>query len=376
MIAAFNESAQVVHSGGKGSQREDIRASFLEDYLPKQYGVGRGEVISPKNMRSGQMDVVIYDAQKCPVLLPSTSHAVYPVESIYGVISVKSRLNSTELKDAYQNISSFKSVLPRESYEFSPAPGMAIGLSAPTPVTGIFAFTADRSLEAIAEQAIKLDTQYDLSQRPDFIAILGIGIVASREALRGLFNNYQPPVHGEKLRAIRKTGRHTLLRTYMELLRELNLINLRPFDLSVYDKMPKVLGNYRVARHDTFALTTNTNDVATPSRINKAGIDEIVSKSVPVTHKQHLMNSLGQLPLGSETIYDLEAVIYEYNPRCLPSLFSLGKSIRQLPNGEARWFYPIGIDVDGKTYAIDLFGLPPGCLEPNPDISLDELFAA
>jgi hypothetical protein len=99
--ADFRRTSEVVHSGGKGGLREDALGKFFLDYLPKRHAVGRGEVITPENQTSGQLDIVIYDDTRCPVLVPSTAHAVYPIESVFGAISVKCRLNSTELKDAY-----------------------------------------------------------------------------------------------------------------------------------------------------------------------------------------------------------------------------------------------------------------------------------
>jgi hypothetical protein len=58
----------------------------------------------------------------------------------------------------------------------------------------------------------------------------------------------------------RKTRRHTLLRLYMEILRELNTIALSPFDLSKYDDMPRLVGNYRVRRHDSFITTSEVDN--------------------------------------------------------------------------------------------------------------------
>lgn len=147
MAAKFDQSNQVQHSGGKGSIREDHFLDFLKQYMPNRYAVGRGEVVTPRNYTSGQLDVVIYDPVRCPVLMPSDSHAVYPIESVYGAISVKSRLNAGELEEAYQNIESLKKIVSQDGFTSSSQPGFMVGFTAPTPITGIFAYATDRSMK-------------------------------------------------------------------------------------------------------------------------------------------------------------------------------------------------------------------------------------
>src|ERR1039458_3811999 len=74
LLAEFRKTAQVSHPGGKGSLREDAFGKFLSERLPARYGVGRGEVITPENRVSGQLDIVIYDRTRGPELITSASH--------------------------------------------------------------------------------------------------------------------------------------------------------------------------------------------------------------------------------------------------------------------------------------------------------------
>lgn len=128
--AKFRLSAQVNHNGGKGAVREDAFAGFLREYLPKRYSVGSGEVVSSENRVSRQCDIVIYDAEQCPRLLASDSHSIFPIESVYGVVEVKSTLTSEELRKAYDVVRSVKSLASTRSFTLSPVAGFAIG-SAP-----------------------------------------------------------------------------------------------------------------------------------------------------------------------------------------------------------------------------------------------------
>lgn len=368
--AEFRKTSEVANSGGKGVLREDALGKFLIDYLPKRYAVGRGEVITPENRTSGQLDVVVYDDTRCPVLVPSPAHAVYPIESVFGAISIKSRLSSNELKDAYGNIVSFKQILLRENFQHFPSgSGFVMGMSFPMPVTGIIAYASDRTIEAIAAQAKDLDSHLqDITLRPDFIAVIGLGVVGPRQPLRGEFNKFTLPDEPDDRVQIRKTGRHTLLQVYMQLVRELNALTLRPIDLHNYDDMPRIVGPYRVYRYSRFgARKLDGSGLGFAMRLTLKAISEIVSQSVPVTRRQNFLNWLGSLPLGAERSWNLDETIYEYNPRGLPPITQAG-----IENG----FGATHIQIDDRVYSVHMASLPPGAYEEDPDFTFDELMSS
>jgi hypothetical protein len=382
LLSEFRKTAAgISHPVGKGDQREAAFSKFLEDYLPTRYSVGRGEVITPENRVSGQLDIIIFDASRCPVLIKSESHSVYPIESVYGAISMKSTLDAAALKDGYENIASLKSILLQSSFTHSPSPGFAVGLANPMPATGIVAFQSDRSLESISAQARRLDDEcLDIRLRPDFIAVIGEGIVGPRSPLRGDFNEYKLPEEAEMLVQLRKTGRHTLLRLYMQMLRELNAITLRPLDLHDYDEMPRLVGPYRVRRHNRFVkYKIGAKGTERVVRLNKTGLDEIVQNSKPVTMRQNLLNTIGSIPHGMEQAgYNLDAIIYEYNPNNLPPLspsdLKADESGRVYPGVPA--FTPLPLVIDDKQYSVDVSALSENHLEDDPDFTADELLSS
>jgi hypothetical protein len=383
LLSEFRKFASINHGPGKGDLREDTFRKFLDDYLPTRYGVGQGQVITPANRVSGQLDIVIYDPLHCPRLIASASHSIYPVESVYGAISMKSHLDSEELKEAFQNIASLKAILPQQGFSHSPTSGMSVGMARPMPVTGIIAYGANRSLEAIADQVRKLDEQYsDISLRPDFVAVIGQGIVAPREPLRGEFNSYQLPGELERLSALRKTGRHTLLRLYMQVLRELNALTLRPLDLHNYDDMPRLVGQYRVGRHGRFAMYSIKGSPRTGRvvRFTKKGIEEIVSRSKPVTLQQHMANRVdAHMPVDfSGSGIDPNGIIFEYNPKDLPPVNPANMKMAEDGGAfsDAPAFQPVPVDIDGKNYAVDVFSLGDDHLEDDPDFTVEELMSS
>lgn len=376
LVAQFRKSAEIKHSGGMGSVREDALKDFLKEYLPRKYGVGSGEVITSDNVVSGQLDAVIYDNDHCPLFLHSSSHSLFPVESVYGAISIKSNLDSTELKDAYANIRSLKKILSRQGFSHKPTSGMFQGMAAPVPVTAIVAYAANRSLEAIAKQVKELDAELeDLFYRPDFVVVIGLGLIGPREKLRGDFNKYELPRAADKLCELRATGRHTLLRTYMQILDELNSIQLKPLDLQSYFDMPRLEGEYRVRRHDKFMIKTHATGQTTVKKLGANALKKIVEGSKQVTLRQHYENAYGSVPQGAEKLYDLNTMVYEYNPKNSPPL----TQAMRFENGEPvsdGGFYPYSIEIDGRQYLIDMNSfIDDDDFEDNPDVTVNELMS-
>jgi hypothetical protein len=109
----FEDSKLFDHSGDKGEFREQIIEQFLRPFLPECYGLGSGQISASNGSSSKQVDVVIYDSIFSNVLFRTSKNSLFPCESVFGTIEVKSHLSSEELKIAIENIASVKS-LPRQ----------------------------------------------------------------------------------------------------------------------------------------------------------------------------------------------------------------------------------------------------------------------
>lgn len=378
LTAKFQKTIQIKHNGGKGDNREDAFADFLKEYLPNKYGIGRGEVISPENEISGELDIVIFDKDHCPLFIKSDSHSIYPRESVFGAICMKSHLDSTELKDAYNNIASLKKIMSSQGFTNSPIPGMDSGLSPVVPVTAIFAYAANRSLEAIAQQVNVLDKELNnIKLRPDYVVVLGEGIVGPSGRIRNNFNMYNLPQDSHELVLLRATGRHTLLRFYMQLLDELNSITQPNLNLHSYFDMPSRVGTYKVRMHDKLMLQCRGDTERTVKQLKLSAIERIVEYSKMVSLEQHYINHLGNVPLGVEQIHDLTACVYEYNPLNKPSIkhANIQLNERGQPVGDVNPFQPYGVEIDGKLYAIDIGSLSGDDFEENPDFTVTELLS-
>lgn len=148
-----------------GNVAENAVRRFLQSNLPARYSVGVGEAIAPNGQsprrveQTQQKDVLIYDPYGCAILgWDESGVSLFPVESIYGVIEVKTSISSTDglLKAVDQTLEVKK--LCRDHRN----PGQV------SPFTGVFAF----------ESEVKGDTLFDAlksrlpSERADFVFIL------------------------------------------------------------------------------------------------------------------------------------------------------------------------------------------------------------
>ena len=113
MLAKFRQAGFIQHPGDKGQSRESILRKFLTKHLPNKYGVAKGEIITKDGKHSHAADIIIYDADYCPVLYAENT-AILPIEGVYGLIEVKSRLSKREFLDAVGKIESFKRLAPRD----------------------------------------------------------------------------------------------------------------------------------------------------------------------------------------------------------------------------------------------------------------------
>ena len=108
LVLAYGSTGQATTPGLKGQAREKaVRAQF-ESILPGGVGVGTGCVIDSEGNASGQMDMVLYEQQFCPVFNVANDVSYYPCESVIAVGSIKSTIGKKELGDIYRNIASVR----------------------------------------------------------------------------------------------------------------------------------------------------------------------------------------------------------------------------------------------------------------------------
>jgi hypothetical protein len=112
MIVDFREvTAQIGHRGAKGHEREALIArDYLRHYVPRTLEIVHGaEILDSEGNRSAECDLVVQSAATPPLMIGKDFHLV-PVEWVYGVIEVKSRLDANQLTDAQEKIARSKTL--------------------------------------------------------------------------------------------------------------------------------------------------------------------------------------------------------------------------------------------------------------------------
>lgn len=170
----FEESEHTKHHGSRGTEREEIVARFLELYVPGTVAVvHNAEVISMDGQVSKQCDIVIVD-KRAPRLRDIKSHHIIPVECVYGVIEVKTRLTGSELVDACAKIATVKR-LPRNAYTQD---GWA-----PPPIFGqVFTFDSIR-MENLNDRLLKWCMENPREIHPDGVWVGDSGMLVWGQSL-------------------------------------------------------------------------------------------------------------------------------------------------------------------------------------------------
>jgi hypothetical protein len=93
------------HSGLSGDIREIFLAEIIKPILPQGFEVGTGKIIDRKGNLSSQTDIIIYNSKRFPPLMFDIEKGIFPIDSVYYSIEVKTTVNATELKDSIKKAS-------------------------------------------------------------------------------------------------------------------------------------------------------------------------------------------------------------------------------------------------------------------------------
>jgi hypothetical protein len=117
------EAGVLKHNLEHGLANEQAVRNLLSSFLPLQYGVGKGKVVNARGELSRQCDIILYDAIQCPKLfIDENGNQLLPVEGVYSVIEVKTTLNKSNLRDAFENLHSVHQVAQGRNHRISSNP--------------------------------------------------------------------------------------------------------------------------------------------------------------------------------------------------------------------------------------------------------------
>ncbi|WP_349361965.1 DUF6602 domain-containing protein [Paenibacillus sp. RC343] len=302
-MSDFNISSQIKHPGSTGTYREESFKKFLLDgRIPHKYAIGSGEIIGPTSDISRQSDLIFYDKENCPVIVFGDSIQVFPSESVYGVIEVKSKLSKQKLIEGLQNIASFKKLVPRSNLANRP-----FGI--------IFAYSlGNNSLQSLEQNLREYESTVDYDLWPNMVVVLNEGIIWHRNKLRNSLKSEEFDIN-TRLSSIH-FKQDTLFEFYLSLFDLLSSRRLAKLNLRRYKELPKQVGNHYVSGHDKF-VTDKSDSVfeLTEAFIEKV-YDYCISKG-KVEYKTVLLSQFGMVPEGLEE-RDVAYKVYYYDPDDLP----------------------------------------------------------
>jgi hypothetical protein len=184
-ILGRSQASGVGDPGSIGRVREELLRNVIRDRLPRTLALAHSAEIVTRFERSGQCDLVIYDAD-VPPLISYDAHSMLAAEAVRGVIEVKSTLSTSELDRAYDQLYEARAMSDQGVH--GPAAGWVI------------AFNTNAKLSVLRDRLQARHETHDGRKWLDGVWILGQGaIVWGMDDERPL----ERPRGGARLRVMR-----------------------------------------------------------------------------------------------------------------------------------------------------------------------------
>lgn len=353
LLVDFETSAGMNHQGNKGAFRESALREFLSDNrLPARFGLGTGEVVSSFGGVSRQSDIVVYDRLNSIPLLYNESVQVFPIESVYGVIEIKSRLSKEELIKSLDNIKSIKDLVIGGGAAYS-SPMATKAHNDSRPFGIVFAYAlASNSLESLTENLKDWERENPSKFWPNMIVVLGEGIIQhyGDGAMACLSSQ-------ELLRSIYPCGLHhegdSFFHFYSTLLTLCSGVELPRLNLNSYYIPARRVDDIVVRHHDDFVHPDSGRKAKMTDDFIRRVID-YCSRTEKISYEEMLASRFGYVPEGF-TPSQLAVKLYLYNPEGLPA--GSPEVVKEIMTGgkaqkEQTLFNMYCIQIDNVTYAI------------------------
>ncbi|HRK70011.1 MAG TPA: hypothetical protein PLA85_00370 [Micropepsaceae bacterium] len=104
------------HMGERGRIAEGIIRGVLTRILPKRFAIGTGVVVSASGEMSRQTDIVIFDNFYNAPLLLDSGVGIFPIETVFATMEVKSRLNKRTLENSLRAIKVIRKLSRQKLY--------------------------------------------------------------------------------------------------------------------------------------------------------------------------------------------------------------------------------------------------------------------
>ncbi|MGF6443624.1 DUF6602 domain-containing protein [Paraburkholderia youngii] len=363
----FELAAQFAHMPTRGAAREDTLRKFLTDgRLPAKYGLGSGEVVDHLRRVSRQCDIVIYDSIYGLSLHYNEQSQIHPIDSVYGIIEVKSGLSKAELLDSLEKIKVFKQMSPDGAISEPLGNGYSVLRARSAPFGVVFAYAlGGNSLNSLQENLQEWEANNPPSVWPNYICVLGEGCIHHQAGFETCVDSGK--ITEKSFPIGLRYESDSLFKFYCAVHDMCSRMKLGPVELERYFDPGVKIGRFSVFGRITEAELTIEGKPPVRARLKESTLEKIVAwcaNTQKITQSDLLKKRFGALPAGlTEGSPSMGAPLYLYNPDNFPGVDELRAKPRT--NEEApidplsTLLNVFDIVIDGEQYVLAAASLPP-----------------
>lgn len=308
-------TSKIQHNGEKGTARENILEEYLKSYIPEKYSFSKGTIVDCKDVQSRQVDIIIHDKFLTPYLVDMDNTKIVPIESVYGVVEVKSTLTKEELRKCVKNIESVRKLEKKTISDFSfPTAGL------------VFAYDSDASLETVYKNLNEISADVEVDKRISCVCVLNKGIILPVEK-NGMTNVSLLP-GDNTIYGIFDNANDALLLFYLILTQILNSITIFPPDMVAYAQSTDILDT-------SFSIPADY--------VPDDGTISIMDKMVSISEIKNLRDCGTKFLSGKLRKEDFLEYAFE---TCIQNLLLVHKSLDLVPENSTLDFF--GVPINNK----------------------------
>ncbi|WP_304429203.1 DUF6602 domain-containing protein [Romboutsia ilealis] len=308
-------TSKIQHNGEKGTARENILEEYLKSYIPEKYSFSKGTIVDCKDVQSRQVDIIIHDKFLTPYLVDMDNTKIVPIESVYGVVEVKSTLTKEELRKCVKNIESVRKLEKKTISDFSfPTAGL------------VFAYDSDASLETVYKNLNEISADVEVDKRISCVCVLNKGIILPVEK-NGMTNVSLLP-SDNTIYGIFNNANDALLLFYLILTQILNSITIFPPDMVAYAQSTDILDT-------SFSIPADY--------VPDDGTISIMDKMVSISEIKNLRDYGTKFLSGKLRKEDFLEYAFE---TCIQNLLLVHKSLDLVPENSTLDFF--GVPINNK----------------------------
>lgn len=334
-------TSKIQHNGEKGTARENILEEYLKSYIPEKYSFSKGTIVDCKDVQSRQVDIIIHDKFLTPYLVDMDNTKIVPIESVYGVVEVKSTLTKEELRKCVKNIESVRKLEKKTISDFSfPTAGL------------VFAYDSDASLETVYKNLNEISADVEVDKRISCVCVLNKGIILPVEK-NGMTNVSLLP-GDNTIYGIFDNANDALLLFYLILTQILNSITIFPPDMVAYAQSTDILDT-------SFSIPADY--------VPDDGTISIMDKMVSISEIKNLRDYGTKFLSGKLRKEDFLEYAFE---TCIQNLLLVHKSLDLVPGNSTLDFFGVPINNKVIINAYKIFRRS-GEITPNEKKIVDDL---